>query len=135
MRTLADYRVDYEEFSGKASDVSRNLGFAAIATIWIFKNEVVAGTSYALAGDLYWAGIGIALSLACELLQYVVSTAIWGWYWRSNEKEGLKPGAHLDAPAYYLWPGLFFFWTKLALMVVAYYKIIVFLGQHISATY
>jgi hypothetical protein len=34
---LQDYRNDFYLFSGKASDISRQLAFAAIAIIWIFK--------------------------------------------------------------------------------------------------
>ncbi len=34
---LSDYRETYYEFSGKLSDVSRQLSFAGIALIWLFK--------------------------------------------------------------------------------------------------
>ena len=36
---LSDYRETYYEFSGKASDVTRQLAFAGIAIVWIFKIE------------------------------------------------------------------------------------------------
>jgi len=37
---LAQARGHYEYFSGKASDISRQLGFAGIALIWVFKTQV-----------------------------------------------------------------------------------------------
>jgi len=39
---LQDYRDDFYTYSGKASDISRQLAFAGIAIIWIFKKEVPA---------------------------------------------------------------------------------------------
>jgi hypothetical protein len=41
-KTVEDYRKTSYEFSGKASDASRQLAFAAIAVIWLFKTD----TSY-----------------------------------------------------------------------------------------
>jgi hypothetical protein len=133
MPTLKDYRDNYEEFSGTASEVSRKLGFAAIAVIWIFKDDVVAGKSYALAPDLYSAGIAVVLSLGFDLFQYVFNSLIWDAYWRLKEKAGVKENAKIDAPAFFNWPALFFFWTKLTLMVVAYSYLLLFLVQHVSA--
>ena len=34
---LSEYKKTYEDFSGKASNVVRQLSFAGIAVIWIFK--------------------------------------------------------------------------------------------------
>ena len=39
MPTLKDYRADFYTFTGKASDITRQLAFAGIALIWIFKTD------------------------------------------------------------------------------------------------
>lgn len=77
MATLKEFRDGYHELSGTASEVSRNLGFAGIAVIWIFKADLPE-KAYTLAPELYHAGVVIVLSLALDLLQYVFSSLIWG---------------------------------------------------------
>jgi hypothetical protein len=46
MKTVADYQKDSYEFSGKASEISRQLAFAAIAVIWLFKTDTPTGNDY-----------------------------------------------------------------------------------------
>jgi hypothetical protein len=43
MKTVEGYRQDFYDFSGKASDASRQLAFAAIAVIWLFKTDTTSG--------------------------------------------------------------------------------------------
>ena len=37
-KKIEDYREDFYFFTGKASEVNRQLAIAGIAVIWIFKN-------------------------------------------------------------------------------------------------
>ena len=116
---LADYRDAYYELSGKASDVARQLAFAGIALIWIFHphdaGPVALPQPLLLPAALFVAGLGF------DLLQYVTGALIWGAFHRYQEQH-LGPGSKkaLSAPAWFNWPNLFFFWSKLALVLAAY---------------
>lgn len=116
---LKDYRETYYLHSGKASDIARQLGFAGIALIWAFKIQIVEGNYY-LPPDLFLAGILIVIGLALDLLQYVSATIIWGSYSRYQERRRVKPETKLDAPRYFNWPALAFFWGKIGLILGAY---------------
>ena len=64
---LQDYRETFYEFTGKASDITRQLSFAGIAIIWIFKKET--GTALTVPHELLWPGVLIVLALFFDLLQ------------------------------------------------------------------
>ena len=64
---LQDYRDDFYTYSGKASDISRQLAFAGIAIIWIFKKKVPA-TGLTVPSELILPGILIVLALGVDLL-------------------------------------------------------------------
>ena len=116
---LADYRAAYYELSGKASDVARQLAFAGIALIWIFHERGAAPIAIPRAlvapAALFICGLGF------DLLQYLCGALIWGAFHRYQEKRlGPESKKALSAPAWFNWPGLFFFWSKLFLVLGGY---------------
>ncbi len=115
---LKDYRDTYYGLSAKASDVSRQLSFAGIAFIWIFKSE--KGGSLSISPDLLWPALLFAGALALDLMHYVLGSLIWGVFARYREYKGNKDEDELDAPAYFNWPTLFCFWAKVIFVVTAY---------------
>lgn len=82
---LKDTRESYQFFSGKASEIVRQLGFAGIAVIWVFK--VTVGDRQVVPPELLPAGILLVSGLTLDLLHYVTGTLIWGVYNRSKEKQ------------------------------------------------
>ena len=123
---LADCLERYEYFSGKASDILRQLGFAGIALIWVFRDE----SQYNIPAELVPAGILIVIGLALDLLHYVTGTAIWGIYHRWKERHGGK-GTEFLAPRSINWPTLTLFWGKVFAMIGAYFFIILFLFSEV----
>ena len=115
---LSDFRGDYYALSGKASDVARQLCFAGIALIWIFKPE--KGGLLAVPVQLHTPAALFVVALAFDLLQYVLGSAIWGVFSRYHEWHGKKPDDLLEAPGYFNWPANFCFWGKLTLVLFAY---------------
>lgn len=115
---LSDYRNDYYFFSGKASEIARQLSLAGIAVIWIFKAEKAG--ALAVPQALHLPAVLFIVALALDLLQYVIGTAIWGTFSRYHEWKGLKDEVELEAPRFFNWPGLFFFWGKLVAVLYAY---------------
>jgi hypothetical protein len=91
---LQDYRNDFYSFSGKASDVSRQLAFAGIAIIWLFKKDSIPGTS--IPHELLLPGIFIVVALALDIFHYCLGSIIWRVFYRTKEKEGVSERKELS---------------------------------------
>jgi hypothetical protein len=85
---LQGYRDTFYFFTGKVSDISRQLAFAGIAIIWIFKKDV-PGTGLTVPRELLLPGVFIVLALGFDLLQYCIATVIWFFYYRIKEMREL----------------------------------------------
>ena len=116
---LQDVRETYYEFSGKTSDIVRQLGFAGIAIIWVFKNEATSQSGL-LPREFLWPGVFVVAALGFDLMQYVSASLVWSTYARRLEKAGVSEDKDLEAPSWTNWPALFFFWGKVLLIIVAY---------------
>jgi hypothetical protein len=122
---LQKYREDFYFFSGKASDISRQLAFAAIAVIWLFKKDTAGQLTVPL--ELIRPGILVVLALALDLLQYCSAALIWYFYYRSLEKKKVPETADTQHSVWLERPISFFFWAKIAVVILAYYYILIFL--------
>lgn len=87
---ISDYRADYYFFTGKASEIVRQLSLAGIAVVWIFKST--DGTSFRLSTDLLIPSIAFLVSLGFDLAQYVVAATIWKKHYRSLEEQEIPAG-------------------------------------------
>ena len=107
---LKDAREFYYFYSGKTSDLVRQLGLAGIAVIWIFKYDVqgIPKIPQALSIPLILIIIGLAL----DLLQYTIATFIWGIFQRHKEVSGVDENVDFLAPKQFNWPAIFFFVLK-----------------------
>ncbi len=123
---LEDCREYYYYHSGKASDVARQLGFAGLALIWIFKLQTQPGL--AVPSSLILPAGLIVVTLACDLLQYISGTLAWGIYNRLKEVAGFSQDKEFKAPPQLNWPALVFFWAKLTAIIAAYVLLIRFLA-------
>ena len=123
---LADYRNAFYEFSGKASDLNRQLAFAAIALIWLFKKDVAGQPT--IPRELIVAGILVVVSLALDMAHYCVASIIWRRFYRAKEREGVPDEKELDRHNDLLeLPIWFFFVAKIISVVAAYFFIFIFL--------
>jgi hypothetical protein len=124
---LQDVRSTYYELSGKTSDLVRQLGFAGIALIWLFKTDIAGQPR--IPGALVVPGLLIVVALTLDLLQYVAGTLIWGMYNRQKERAGSSPEEEFTAHPALNWPTLVCFWGKVVLMSIAYALLILFLAR------
>jgi hypothetical protein len=125
---LKDARELYYFYSGKTSDLVRQLGLAGIAVIWLFKYDVqgIPKIPQALLPPL----ILLVLGLALDLLHYAVATSIWGIFQRRKEVSGITDDENFLAPKQFNWPTIFFFILKTATIIAAY----VYLLRHLACT-
>lgn len=116
---LETIRATYDLFTGKASEINRQLIFAGIALIWIFKTESSSHISLPL--DLLIPAKFFIIALILDILQYVVSGVIWGMANRYYEFKDTQENIEFTVPVWFNWPGLLFFYGKLLANLYAYY--------------
>jgi len=120
---LTYVRGSFDAFSGKVSDLSRQLALAGIAIIWIFKidNKV----RFNLPNDLYWPLYFLCLSLLTDLFQYIYGTIAWGIVLRNcgkdEDDDNLKVSPRINTPTWIL------FMLKVLLLLISYYYLLKFL--------
>lgn len=118
---ISDYQEVYRELSGKASELSRTLALSGIAVIWVFAVTTKDGQQK-LPDALLWPGILIIGSLALDLLQYLLSAAVYGIYARLLEYRKVSHDKDLDPhPRWFNWPANACYWGKLGGVFAAYY--------------
>lgn len=118
MMTLKDARESYYIYSGKASDVLRQLGVAGMGVVWVFK--VQANGTSAIPRPLLFPALLLVIGLFLDLLQYVLASAAWGSFARVLERRGTPADAAISAPVWLNWPALACFWGKVLAILWAY---------------
>lgn len=119
---IDDYKKDYEYYTGKASEINRNLALAGIAIVWIFKTT--SGSDFSLPKELTIPLLWLVISLSLDFLQYVLGGLIWFVYYRYYEKQidskKIKRNKDLKAPV--ILPGILhiIYWAKLVSNILAY---------------
>ena len=98
---LSGFKADYQWFSAKASDVSRQLALSGFAVIWVFKLDGPAGGARVPAA-LLGSALLLAVSLGLDLIHYLVSTMIWGSFHRWHERRLSSPSCdpEISAPRF-----------------------------------
>ncbi|AQS38584.1 hypothetical protein Sps_03457 [Shewanella psychrophila] len=115
---LSDYKQSYYDFSGSSSTVTRQAAFAGIALIWIFNGKV--SETIVLPLELLWPTLFLIACLACDLLHYILASAIWDAFHRLKEKQGVAQDALVTAPPCFNWPALILFWAKHCFVLLGY---------------
>jgi hypothetical protein len=129
---LQGYRDDFYTFSGKASDISRQLAFAGIAIIWIFKKDQPGAIT--IPRELVFPGLFIVLALSFDLLQYCVASVIWRIFYRSKEKAYVSEDVELEHSIWLEVPIYIIFWAKIICVFAAYYFIFEYLIRVLTFT-
>lgn len=117
---IKEIKSDYYEASGKVSELVRQLDFAGIAVIWIFKigKDEAGGVHFSKA--LLWPLALFVLSLAFDLLQYVYKTAFLGVLNYRSWKKFRNDEHNVTVPHVGNFPTVSFFWIKTGLACVAF---------------
>jgi len=129
---LKEARDNYDRRSTKLSDVVRQLNFAGIAVIWLFRTgEKTGGIPY--SNCLMWPLGLLICSATFDLLHYAYASAAWGIFHRQEEKklknDRQRAEREIHAPRAINWPSLIFFWGKTILTVAAYCFLIAYIAQ------
>jgi hypothetical protein len=127
---LQDAREHYYFHTGKVSEIARQLAFAAIAVIWLFKAE--DSSSVLLPAELLQPLKLVVICLALDLLQYLMGTIGWGLFQSLKERSGVSESDEFKAPRAINWAPLICFWSKIAVLAYAYFQINSYLRSTIA---
>jgi len=111
---LIDVEQAKVDYSGRASDVSRQLAFAGIAVVWILRDDKAAQP---ISMSLVPALTAFVAVLALDILHYASSSLIWTVYYNRLVKRGIGEGDNFDEPRGINWPGYMLFGTKIVVLL------------------
>lgn len=125
-------RSNYEYHSGKASDVARQLAFAGIAVIWLFR--VGAPADPQLPAQLIAPLFFFGLALGLDLLHYVVAAIIWSVFnrYKESQRSYASEDKSFDAPVWINVPALLLFWLKIITVVSAHVLLVASIAKQWS---
>ena len=130
---LSEYRDAYYGASGTASTVCRQIAFAGVALVWVFKDGEAKSQALSLPQELLIPTALLIATLTFDLLQYASAAVIWGFYCRYKELQlGTETDPDLAVPIWLNWPAIVFFWSKLSSIILAYYFLFSFSVETIS---
>jgi len=111
-----DLRTAYSDFSASTSEKVRQLSFAALGIVWVFRPPL----DFRLPTILVLAGGCAVLALALDFLQSLYGTLAWGILHRRKELAGLGDEQEFKAPRQINWPTNALFAAKVAALVGCY---------------
>jgi hypothetical protein len=116
---LEDTRKAYQELSGKASELTRQLALTTLAIAWLFRKEGPP-LMFRVPDPLFEAAKFAITALALDLLQYILASLLWGAFGQYKQNKGTSATDTFEAPNAINWPALFCYWLKIAIVVYAY---------------
>lgn len=122
---LSEIRSAYEAYSGKLSSVNRQLAFAGIAVIWLFRisdhGKITIPEGMIIPIFLF------VVSFFFDILQLLSQSLIWYSYYWYKRKKGTKEDDEMNEPE---WPNIIP-WSLLILKVIALIIAYWFLGLYL----
>lgn len=128
--TLKDARDAYYGLSAKLSDIVRQLSFAGIAVIWMFRVSSDK-TGIAFQPVLVWPLLLFVVALAFDLAHYLYGSIAWSSFAHREEKKGRRDEDKVKPHESINWPSNIFFYCKAASCILAYMLLISFLKDKI----
>jgi hypothetical protein len=130
--TLKDADDIYDKRSTRVSEVARNLNFAGIALIWLFRSGEKASGGIPYTDWLLWPLGVFILAASFDLLQYLYASAVWGRLHRLKEIElGADSEARFLAPGWINRTATILFWAKSILTMTGCVLLICYIAPYI----
>lgn len=116
-----EYLSTYQYFSSKTSDVARAAALGGLGVIWLFRGSTAQSEAAApaLPSSLLLPTVLLGLSVAIDLLHYLVGSAIWRHHFKNAEREA-KGGRSYAHRAWWNLPIDLLFALKLLLIAAGY---------------
>lgn len=127
---LHEIRTAYEGYSGKLSNVNRQLAYAGIALIWIFRISNNGKTT--IPDGMLIPVLLFVISFLLDILQLLFQSLFWYFYYFYKRCKKFKENSEVNEPE---WPNLFF-WLLLVLKVIAliaaYFNLFLYLLKELN---
>jgi hypothetical protein len=124
-------REDRDNLSGKLSDIVRQLNFAGLAVIWIFRTGGTGSGGITYSNTLVWPMLFLVASLTSDLLHYAVASAAIDSIYRGFDDKKTKDDEDVRFSKKPARISRVFFWGKAAFSVLAYGWLIVFVATRL----
>lgn len=116
---LSEIRKDYEDLSGSLSKYNRQLAFAGIGIIWLFRTTDANGST-SIAPEMLTPIFCLVISFAFDLLQYLWQSLWWYLYYLYKREQGSNEDEEVNEPE---WPNMIawgMFTVKVCALMAAY---------------
>lgn len=116
---LSEIREDYEELSGLLSKFNRQLAFAGIGIVWLFRTTDTLGKT-SIDTEMLTPILCFVISFGFDLLQYLWQSYAWYIFYWYKRKKGCKEEDEMNEPE---WPNVIawiLFTVKVAALIAAY---------------
>lgn len=127
---LSEFKDDYYFFTGKLSDINRQIAFAGIALIWVFKKG--DNSEFQIDSELILPAILIVSALACDIFQYIYQSVTWSIFYTYHNRKNKSEDKKIESPECLNYPSWVFFFIKVILVLIAYCKIFGYLWAKFS---
>lgn len=131
---LSEFRKKSNEYTAKASEITRQLSLAGIAIIWLFKNvddkQNIANITQSLFDKfLIIPLLTLTIALLVDLFQYVIAGQTWINFFRKKEIEfeNSTEDPEIKAPEKLRIPIYVCYYTKIVLMLFSFLFIIFYI--------
>lgn len=125
---LSGIREAYEELSGKLSSIVRQLAFAGIGIIWIFR-MTNSDNSISISKDFSLPLILLVLTLILDVLQYFISTVIWHSFYHINYRKNPNEDREMNENESWNIPCWVIFYFKVVVLITAYIFLFIYLWK------
>lgn len=122
---LSEFKEDYYFFTGKLSDINRQIAFAGIALIWVFKKG--ENTDFQIDSALILPAILIVCALAVDMFQYIYQSIVWANFYTKKNRKYKSEEKKIKSPEYLNIPAWILFGLKVSLVLISYWFIFDFL--------
>ena len=126
----SEYKDDHYFFTGKVSDITRNLSFMGFGVIWILIGGLDTFKSGDIDNEFIIIMVLLATTLVLDLVQYSYQAILTYFCFRKFSKEEKKKGTISDDYDYsvkYNWASYALNILKVLVMIVAYILLIIHL--------
>ena len=118
-----------DSYSGTASEIARQLAFAGVAVIWLFRVGGADAAGVRFEPILLWPLAGFTVALLLDILQYVYSSIAWWIFYLQCESKikakSLAEDALINTPWWVLIANYVCYFGKLIAIIISYGFLIV----------
>jgi hypothetical protein len=132
MIKLSEIRKAFEEYSGRTSDLARQLAFAGIAIIWLLRVGDKTG-DIKFSNSLLWPLGGFIIAVGCDLIQYLYYTIAWRIIDSAESKRDKNPNREVSVSKRIHWIPWILFGAKIVLIIVGYIFLLRYMALQFKA--